>query len=164
VTDNLWTRALVPESRYLFVADKSRVRLEVVGGTAQGDMSLLRTIGSTEELPVFPGRIGMPPGGSEAGMHVFTSGFPSEWNGRQVANTGAIRGSVRHDLGIPHQDLVLDFPVRHGQSGSPVVVESDGEVWLIGLVHATENGKTWVVPFDLWAGTLHTALDARAQR
>lgn len=163
VTDNHWTGAVAPEKQFIRMPGQEPVALEVIAGSATADMALLRTVGAARELAVFRGHIGSPATDLTVGYKVFTSGFPNILDGGRVVNFGAISSRTVHHLGIPHQDIVLDFPVGHGQSGSPVVAEYQGELWLIGLVHAVDARNTYVVPYPLWAETLsHAMLGKRA--
>ena len=67
-----------------------------------------------------------------------------------------------HELGEAHEDFVLSVPVEHGQSGSPVFISEP--VWaeeglrvefrLIGMLHAREEGTSYMVPTSLWQHAL----------
>ena len=77
--------------------------------------------------------------------------------------------SRHHDLGVPHVDFTVNLPVERGQSGSPVfLVETapDGEAQftLIGLLHASEKGEKFMVPYGLWKESLVGLPEMLAQR
>ena len=80
-----------------------------------------------------------------------------------------MEGDRVHELGQPHEDFVVDLPVEHGQSGSPVFMldrQADGRVQftLIGLVHASEKGEKFMVPYALWKDSLVGLPEVFAQR
>ena len=124
----------------------------------QGDMTLMRTVGANRKLPMFDGAIGYAKDAIAPGARVVTSGYP--WGRNQIAAVGRVTEvDFPHDLGMAHEDLVVDLPVEPGQSGGPVfLVEAgvDGEVTfrLIGLVHAKDQERNYAVSFDLWEESL----------
>ena len=52
----------------------------------RGDMTLMRTVGATAEMPLFTGRIGFRPDEVATGMQVITSGYPN--GGRLITDSG----------------------------------------------------------------------------
>jgi S1-C subfamily serine protease len=152
----------VPEESFLIGEDgQADIELIEVVRDVRGDMTVFRTIGADRELAKFPYHIGYQARRIRPGDRVVTSGFPS--GGGKVLETGTVLEVDRlHELGLPHHDFIIDIPVEHGQSGSPLflveVEDTDGgpaaRFTLIGLLHASENGETFVVPFELWADSL----------
>lgn len=133
------------------------IRVVELARNVRGDMALLRTVGAQRELTPFTGRIGYPAGSVASGATVVTSGFP--FSGGKILAVGSVMDTERfHDLGVPHVDFTVDLPVERGQSGSPVFqVTSEGNVLqytLIGLLHASERGEKFMVPFELWQESL----------
>jgi hypothetical protein len=161
------TRAIpsVHEKSYLMQAPTEEITdadiqlIELIR-LAMGDMKLMRTVGANRELTVFRGEIGYRHGEVAAGDPIVTSGFP--WGGERVVTTGRIlETDHRHELGIPHDDLIVDMPVEPGQSGGPIFLvemgEGEGEsigFRLIGLVHARDSMRSYVVPYTLWDSKL----------
>lgn len=158
------TRAIpeFPEETFLtFSADgaagEGDIRLIELSRVVHGDMTLMRTVGADRPLTVFEGSIGFDPGTVHEGMPILTTGFPN--GGDRIDDAGTIVEIDRvHELGTPHEDFVLSVPVEHGQSGSPVfTVEDFGggvEFRLIGLLHAREEGTSYMVPATLWEHAL----------
>lgn len=137
------------------------IRLVEISRDVRGDMTLMRTVGASRELTVFDGRIGFHDGMVRPGTAILTSGFPN--GGARVDDSGTVVEIDRlHDLGEPHEDYVLSVPVEHGQSGSPVFVAEP--VWgedalrvefrMIGMLHAREEGTSYMVPTTLWQHAL----------
>jgi len=169
------TRAvpLMPEETFLTLSEDGEdspndIPMIEVTRDVRGDMTLMRTVGATREFPIFTGAIGFLPGEMAAGMPVITTGYPN--GGRRFTDTGAIvEVDHLHDLGEPHEDFVLSLPVEHGQSGSPVFVARSNESTvgpavefvLIGLLHARENGTSYMVPTSLWQHALDLGPDGR---
>jgi hypothetical protein len=126
----------------------------------RGDMTLMRTSGAVQPLTVFEGRIGYLPGEIEAGAPVVTSGYP--WGGEQMAAAGEVLEIDHlHELGLPHEDFVVDLPVEPGQSGGPIFLIERGAgagdqvtFRLIGLVHAKDRTRNYAVPYSLWSDSL----------
>lgn len=142
------------------------IRLIEVSRDVRGDMTLMRTVGVDRPLTVFEGSIGFEAGSVHPGMPILTTGYPN--GGARIDDTGTIVEVDRvHELGTPHEDFVLSVPVEHGQSGSPVFVAEQGwgeagavyEFRLIGLLHAREEGTSYMVPTSLWEHALN--LDGR---
>lgn len=162
------TRAVptVPEESYLVTQEREEIAeddilLIEVARNPRGDMTLLRTVGATRELTPFRGAIGYRDGQVSPGASVVTSGFP--YTGGKVLAMGSVREVDRlHSLGQPHEDFVVDLPVERGQSGSPVfmveMLESPAgpqpQFTLIGLLHASEKGEKFMVPYGLWKDSL----------
>lgn len=136
------------------------VRLVEIVRRVRGDMTLMRTDGIERELPVFGGEIGYREGEIEAGAAVLTSGFP--WGGYQIAAMGQIvEVGYLHDLGLPHEDFIVDLPIEPGQSGGPLfLIEGDPELGepitfrLIGLVHARDRERSYGVAYHGWQEAL----------
>lgn len=156
----------VPEESFVAFSEDGEksdrdIRLIEVGRNARGDMAVLRTVGARTALPVFGGTIGYREGAVPAGAPVITSGYP---NGEaKVVEVGTVVNPHRpHELGQPHVDMTIDLAVERGQSGSPVfMVETEAtpdgpraRFTLIGLVHASEGGEKFMVPYSLWKETL----------
>lgn len=126
----------------------------------RGDMTLMHTVGARRELPVFSGRIGYAEGEVLAGMPIVTGGYP--YGGDKLMTEGTILAVDHpHDLGMPHEDFLLDARVEPGQSGGPVfLVEADptmeGAVTfrLVGLIHARDRKNNYAVPYQLWLESL----------
>ena len=126
----------------------------------EGDMTLMRTSGATKEMVVFGGAIGYAQEEELAGGTVLTGGYP--WAGDKIVALGTvIEDDFPHQLGIPHNDLVVDLPVEPGQSGGPIFLVEDGETAgepvtfrLIGLVHAKDDDRNYGVPYTLWSESL----------
>lgn len=169
------TRAVptVPEESYVVAEERDEIaeddiRLVEVARNPRGDMTLLRTVGAKRELTPFRGRIGYRAGQVASGAQVITSGFP--YTGGKVLALGKVLEVDRlHELGQPHEDFVVDLPVERGQSGSPVfMVETalDGvaQFTLIGLLHASEKGEKFMVPYGLWKDSLVGLPEVLAQR
>jgi hypothetical protein len=162
------TRAVptVPEESYLVTEEREEIGeddilLIEVARNPRGDMTLLRTVGATRELTPFRGSIGYRDGQVRPGASVITSGFP--YTGGKILAMGTVREVDRlHELGQPHEDFVVDLPVERGQSGSPVfMVETvqtaagpQPQFTLIGLLHASEKGERFMVPYGLWKESL----------
>lgn len=147
---------VVAEAREAIEDDDIRL-IELVR-RVQGDMTLMRTDGAHRALPVFQGEIGYRAGEIVPGARVATSGYP--WGGEQMAAVGSIlEVEFPHELGMAHDDFVVDLPVEPGQSGGPLfVVEEDatGTIGfrLIGLIHAKDRERNYAVPYDLWSASL----------
>ncbi|MCA0994444.1 trypsin-like serine peptidase [Alloyangia pacifica] len=62
------------------------------------------------------------------------------------------RLSARFDCGgaLDHALLRLSCPVRHGNSGGPVLTQTDGNWRIIGVVSATNAQTSLAVPVDRW--------------
>jgi hypothetical protein len=125
-----------------------------------GDMTLMRTAGATHELTVFDGRIGYPEDHVRPGDPIITSGFP--YGREELTSLGEILEiDHRHDLGVPHDDFVIDIQVVPGQSGSPIFLieegeEGDPEFRLIGLVHARDGERNYAVKYRSWIDVLES--------
>ena len=123
-------------------------------------MTLMRTSGANRELTVFEGMLGYTEGEIAPGVQVVTSGYP--WGGGQIAAIGTIlETDYPHELGLPHDDFVLDLPVEPGQSGGPIFLVERGpestdavQFRLIGLVHAKDQQRNYGVPYRLWDDSL----------
>lgn len=153
----------VPEESFLLLGEEPDPERDLllieVARHVQGDMTLMRTVGATGELIGFPYRIGFRDGEVAAGASVVTSGFPN--GGGKIFAVGRVVETDRlHTLGLHHNDFIIDIPVEHGQSGSPVFLaepaeDGDGVSFtLIGLMHASEHGETYMVPYTIWAAAL----------
>jgi hypothetical protein len=153
----------VPEASYVLEqpADSigaNDVQLVEMVRRVRGDMALMRTAGATRAMTVFEGRIGYREGEILPGAPIVTSGYP--WGGEKLTAAGVIAETgYAHELGLPHNDFVVDVPVEPGQSGGPIfLVESgpdEGVTFrLIGLVHAKDRERNFAVPYDLWADSL----------
>ena len=170
------TRAVptAPEESYVVAEERDEIAeddilLVEIARDPRGDMTILRTVGTRRRLTPFPGRIGYRPGEVVAGARVITSGFPHAEE--KILAIGKVLEVDRlHALGQPHEDFVVDLPVERGQSGSPVfAVESGGEgeetrFTLIGLLHASEKGEKFMVPYSLWRESLVGLPERLAQR
>jgi hypothetical protein len=155
----------VPEESYLMKAASDSVTSADIGlielvRLVRGDMTLMRTVGANRDLTVFEGKIGYEEGEVRVGDPIVTSGYP--FGGEKVIQMGSITEVDHlHELGLPHEDFVLDVPVHPGQSGGPVfLVEGDPEAGeelsfrLIGLVHAKDRDRSYAVPYRLWENSL----------
>jgi hypothetical protein len=121
----------------------------------RGDLTLMRTVGADRELPIFPGRIGYVEGEVGAGAPILTGGYP--YGGAKRMSVGAIlETDYPHELGLPHEDFVIDVRVEPGQSGGPVFLieeapSGEGMTFrLIGLIHARDRERNYAVPYRLW--------------
>lgn len=153
----------IAEESYLMREERESItaadiRLVELVRRVQGDMTLMMTVGAKRKLEVFDGTIGYEEGEIQPGAPVVTSGYP--WGRSQIAAIGKVTEvDFPHDLGMAHEDLVVDLPVEPGQSGGPVfLVEegAEGEIAfrLIGLVHAKDRERNYAVSFDLWEESL----------
>ena len=145
---------LMAEQRDSILADD--VRLVEVVRRVEGDMTLMRTDGATRALTVFEGDIGYVGDEIDPGAVVLTSGYP--WGGKQIAAVGSVlEVDYPHELGMPHEDFVVDLPVEPGQSGGPIFLVEGGRAAgdpvtfrLIGLIHAKDRERNYGVPYELW--------------
>lgn len=137
-----------------------RIRTVLVSRDLRGDMALLRTVGADRDLVVFPYDIGLPDAELQPRTPVVAGGFRAGEKG--LVSWGTVTGIRHHTLGLPHTDYTVSIPVEHGESGNPVFVirGEDGvpgpdlRFVLVGLLHAQEEGVSYMVPFSAWQGAL----------
>jgi S1-C subfamily serine protease len=163
-TTNTLAFPSVPEETYLLeeaseALSPTDIRLDALVLEVRGDMTLLRTVGANRDLTVFEGPIGYRDGEVSVGDVVLAGGYP--YGKQRVVGLGRIvEMNHLHELGLPHEDMIISVPVHPGQSGGPVFqVRSDPqtgsvEFRLVGLIHARDWQRSYAVPYRLWEGHL----------
>lgn len=160
---NTMAQPRIAEESYLMAEERGEitgadVKLVELVRRVQGDMTLMRTVGAKAPMATFTGQIGYVDDEIVPGARVLTSGFP--WGRKKIAAVGSVLAvDYPHDLGMAHEDFVVDLPVEPGQSGGPLfLIEESPEgtvaFRLIGLIHAKDRERNYGVPYRLWEESL----------